>query len=95
MVDYRIYSLDGDGRIGFADWISADNDEDAIVQARNLKPDAQRCEIWQGKRLVAKLSPSRFSPDDPDLQNAVGDRLSALALRMKLGLEAEPDAAMS
>jgi hypothetical protein len=45
----------GDGRIDLADWIVADTDEAAIAQARILKPEMQKCEIWQKDRLVAKL----------------------------------------
>lgn len=56
MVDYRIYCLDGAGRIALADWIEASNDDDAIVQATALKPDAHLCEIWRRNRLVAKLN---------------------------------------
>ena len=55
MVDYRLYCLDGAGRIGFADWIQAESDEQAITEARKLKPDMSRCEIWQRNRLVASL----------------------------------------
>lgn len=58
MADYRLYCLDGDGKIGFADWIQAATDDDAILKAQRLKPDAVRCEIWRRKRLVAKLNGS-------------------------------------
>jgi hypothetical protein len=47
--------MTGEGGIGFADWIKADSDEEAVAQARALKPDAQKCEVWQEKRLVATL----------------------------------------
>ena len=83
---YRYYRLDADGHMHFAEWFSAACDEQAIEEIQIKHPNA-KCEIWQGKRLVATLSPSQYSPDDPDIQNAVGARLSALALRMKLGLE--------
>ena len=85
--NYRCYRLDEDGRLHFAKWFSAESDEQAIEQIQGKHPNA-KCEIWQGKRLVAKLSPSHFSPDDLSLQNAVGAHLSALALRMNLGQEA-------
>ena len=55
MADYRIYRLDGAGRIGLADWIQADTDEAAIAETRKLRPDANICEIWQKERLVARL----------------------------------------
>ena len=56
MADYRLYCLDGDGHIGLADWIQASTDEDAIRKARELRPNAHRCEIWLKTRLVAKLN---------------------------------------
>jgi hypothetical protein len=56
MADYRLYCLDGDGHIALADWIHAESDEDAMEQARKLRPDAHRCEIWLENRLVATLN---------------------------------------
>lgn len=84
--NYRYYHLDGDGSLHCAEWFSAASEEDAILRVQANHPNS-KCELWRGSRLVARLSPSQFSPDDPDLQNAVGERLSALALRMELGLE--------
>lgn len=55
MTDYRIYCLDGGGGIGFAQWFEAEDDEEAVSQARRLRPDAQRCEVWQQGRLIATL----------------------------------------
>ena len=55
MADYRMYCLDGAGHIGLADWIQADTDEAAIVEARRLRPDAHICEVWLKERLVARL----------------------------------------
>lgn len=55
MADYRIYCLDGRGSIGFAEWIEADSDEDAVTQARIMRPDAQRCEVWKRSCLVATI----------------------------------------
>ena len=49
-----------------ADWIQADSDEDAILKARELRPDAHRCEIWLKKRLVARInSEGRLALCDP------------------------------
>lgn len=56
MADYRVYCLDGDGHIGLADWIDAESDEEAMTRARSMKPKAHRCEVWQRRRLVAKLN---------------------------------------
>jgi hypothetical protein len=55
MADYRLYSLDGDGRISLAEWIHADSDEQAITVARRMKRGALECEIWQKDRLVATI----------------------------------------
>lgn len=56
MPSYRLYCLDGAGRISLADWIEADDDEKAIASARKIEHGALKCEIWQGDRLVAKLN---------------------------------------
>jgi hypothetical protein len=56
MAYYRLYCLDGAGHIGFADWFEAKDDDAAIAQARKLRADAQVCEVWQEKRLVARLN---------------------------------------
>ena len=54
MPGYKLYCLDGAGRItGVAELIEAPSDEDALEAARRL--DRGRCEIWQGGRLVAVI----------------------------------------
>jgi len=55
MPSYRLYCLDGAGRISLADWIEADTDEEAVATARKLEHGALKCEVWDGNRLVAKL----------------------------------------
>lgn len=55
MVAYRLYCLDREGHINTADWIEAADDSDAIAKARDLKRNGLKCEVWQGRRLVAKL----------------------------------------
>jgi hypothetical protein len=52
---YRYYGLDGVGHPHLAEWFDAENDEKAVGLIEQLHPD-ERCEIWQGARLVAKLS---------------------------------------
>jgi len=52
--DYKLYCLGDDGKIIAADWIDADNDEDAIAIARAMEKDLD-CEIWKGNRLVARV----------------------------------------
>jgi hypothetical protein len=55
MADYRLYCLDGDGRISLAEWIQADSDKEAIATARRTKPDVLECEVWVGNRHVATI----------------------------------------
>jgi hypothetical protein len=50
-----MYSLDGMGSIHLAEEITADSDEEAISKALERRPDALRCEIWEGRRLVTSL----------------------------------------
>jgi hypothetical protein len=52
---YTLYCLDERGQISLAELIHAEDDRDAIRQAQVLKQDARKCEVWQGKRLVAQL----------------------------------------
>lgn len=58
--NYRYYCLDSTGHLHFAEWFEAEHDEDAIAQIEAKHP-RELCEIWQGTRLVAKLSPERLS----------------------------------
>jgi hypothetical protein len=53
--NYRLYCLDARGQISMAEWIDAADDQDAIRQAQALKQNAQKCEVWDGNRLVARL----------------------------------------
>lgn len=54
--NYRLYCLDGAGRISLADWIEADSDEDAVNRARKINHGFLRCEVWDRDRLVAKIT---------------------------------------
>ena len=56
--NYRYYCLDGAGRLHDASWFHADDDEQAIAMVSARQPDG-KCEIWQGNRLVASISPSK------------------------------------
>ena len=51
---YRLYCLDGANKVASADWIEADDDEAAIEVAKKMM-DGYECEVWQGRRLVARL----------------------------------------
>ena len=51
---YRIYHLDGIGRVSSTEWLDADGDKAAIAAARNH--GTAQCELWQGRRLVTRLA---------------------------------------
>lgn len=82
----RYYRLNGTGHLAYAEWFDATSDEDATAQVEAKYPH-QRSEIWQGTRLVRRLTPKRFNEDDHELQSAVGKRLSALARTMRRSQE--------
>lgn len=56
---YRYYCLDRVGHLHSAEWFEADSDEAAVAQIEAKHPDGMS-EIWQGKRLVAKIEPRRL-----------------------------------
>lgn len=55
MPDYRIYCLDGAGKISFAEDLRAETDEGAIAKARERKRNTLKCEVWHGAKLIAEL----------------------------------------
>ena len=50
---YRLYRLDGAGRISGADWIEAADDDDARAKCRTLATAGQ-FELWERYRLVER-----------------------------------------
>lgn len=61
MTGYRLYGLDGASKVSSGDWIEADDDSAAIEAAKQTM-DGHDCELWQGKRFVARL-PSQHKRD--------------------------------
>lgn len=55
---YRVYWFDSMRHSVTSDWIKAASDEDAMAQAV-AAGFGSRCEIWDGKRLVAQLEEER------------------------------------
>jgi hypothetical protein len=55
MAAYRVYCMDGVNRFTRTESIEAQNDDDAIRQARALMGDCFRAEVWERDRLVARL----------------------------------------
>jgi hypothetical protein len=58
MPAYRVYCLDGAGKVWAAEWIEADSDSAALDAARRFT-DAVGCEVWLGERLVGKVDLQR------------------------------------
>jgi hypothetical protein len=56
MPDYRLYSLDGEGKIVLAETFTATGDDEALMIARAAKKRVN-CELWSRDRLVAKIPP--------------------------------------
>ena len=55
---YRIYCYDGANKVVTADWIEAASDQEAIAKAE-AAGFGSKCEIWDGRRLVAQLQGER------------------------------------
>ena len=51
MTSYRLYSVDGEGKIVGAEWLDASNDIEAVDLARALKKGGN-CEVWSRTRFV-------------------------------------------
>lgn len=56
---YRLYRLDGAGKISTAEWIQAEHDDGARDHALQ-RADGGNYELWDRNRLVARL------PEQPD-----------------------------
>ena len=54
MTGYRLYGLDGVDKVASGEWIEAEDDDTAIEAAKD-RMDGHDCELWQGRRLVARL----------------------------------------
>ena len=61
MPDYRLYHLDGAGCVKAVEWLDAAGDDCAIAAAGSREAFAQ-CEIWQGRRLVTRLTRGAAMP---------------------------------
>lgn len=55
MGTYRIYRLDGLGRIRGAEWLDAIDDRWALEGARALA-ESGGCEVWQRDRRIGRVS---------------------------------------
>jgi hypothetical protein len=51
---YRLYCLDGAGKVVSAEWIDAEDDNTAIEAAKDMV-DGHTCELWARSRFVIRL----------------------------------------
>jgi hypothetical protein len=56
-----VYYLDGAGNIELPVWIEASDDADALRRAQELKENARKCEVWQGRRLIGTVEGQRLT----------------------------------
>jgi len=61
MATYRLYCIDGDGRIAKGEWLEADTDEEAIGKAKALRHPLP-WELWLEQRQVAKIPAQKPEP---------------------------------
>jgi hypothetical protein len=60
--NYRLYRLDGAGKITNAEWIEASADGDALEEAKS-RCNSGSFELWEKNRLVERFRPnSAISP---------------------------------
>ena len=57
MTTYRVYCLDGTGKIATAEWLEAEDDANALAQVRELNRPL-RCELWERERFVGSVDPA-------------------------------------
>lgn len=63
MPAYRIYHLDGAGRVDSAEWLEADDDASAVADAVKTVIKAVSAELWQGNRRLACFDQSGLISD--------------------------------
>ena len=59
---YRLYCLDGVGKVMSADWIDAADDKQAVETAIQ-QVDGYAYELWERGRLVMRIDPRRGHDD--------------------------------
>jgi hypothetical protein len=64
-LNYRLYCFDGMGKVWAPDWLRASSDAEAIALAQAMDVGV-KCEIWEGKRLVATIEPRLRAPGARD-----------------------------
>lgn len=58
---YRVYTFDVERKDVGVEFLTAVDDSDAVAKA-GAATEGSKCEIWDGKRLVAQLDPQAQAP---------------------------------
>lgn len=90
MAAYRLYAMDGLGRINLADWIHAESDEEAVAKARQVEHGRVICEVWLQRRLVCTLRSDELGSESPSSPEPRSERPSRLLERMPPKSATEP-----
>jgi hypothetical protein len=61
LTSYRLYRIDGAGKITSAEWLDATDDDHAGSVARERVP-LGIAEVWERNRLVMRLGPDEDAP---------------------------------
>ena len=56
MANFRLYRLDGAGKIGTAEWMEAEDENHALELARALNASTT-IEIWNRNKLIGRVAP--------------------------------------
>ena len=56
MRGYRLYCINEGGHISMAELFAAGSNEEAILKARQSRPNGLRAEVWRQTRLIATIS---------------------------------------
>ena len=70
-MNYRLYCFDGVGKVWAADWLVASSDAEAIALAHSMDVGV-KCEVWQGKHLVATIEPQLNGRNAADEWDSTG-----------------------
>ena len=57
LTNYRLYRLDGAGKIASAEWLEAADGDHALQLARELKATTT-VEVWNRNKFVGRISPA-------------------------------------
>ncbi|HZZ33781.1 MAG TPA: hypothetical protein VFE10_17495 [Phenylobacterium sp.] len=65
MKSYRIYILETDGRLQLGDAFDATDDQMAAARAQDVAEKGRTAELWEGGRIVGRVSKGGAFMDGP------------------------------